>query len=243
MTHLPSIFRHCKTDAFLWEANIACDKYHPAHVFVSPRTPLFPLVCVSLFIFMRSPQYKRRGNLILPLSTPGDEHCGLSVAGDGVGYPSFPECFCQSCQFVFTAPCQYLPRLHSSGYTKYPRGELAWKMVHQMFGLLLLCQVGLRCKITHKLRSRCLHDMDLVSRLWFKTKWTQYLLFTSKPHQPSPHRATPAPFQIHTGWEGQGIPRSWHIKSLWLNEALALWSNSIRSHLIFHLEEDKFIEF
>lgn len=62
-----------------------------------------------------------------------------------------------------------------------------------MFGLLLPSQLGLRCKVTHKMRPRCLHDMSLVSRLWFNTEWLHYLLFIDEKSQHTIARSTTSP--------------------------------------------------
>lgn len=37
-------------------------------------------------------------------------------------------------------------------------------------------------KITRKQRTGCLHDIPSVSRLWFETKWTSYLLFCAQSY-------------------------------------------------------------
>lgn len=99
----------------------------------------------------------------------------------------FHKCFCKSCQFVFhcsmpTSSQVAFPWAHEESMRRIcsldTRQVSRWsvqKMSKQMFGLLSLCQLGLRCKVTHRLRSRCWHDIGLVSRSWFKTKWTHYL--------------------------------------------------------------------
>lgn len=74
----------------------------------------------------------------------------------------------------------------------------AQMMGKQMFGLLFLCHFGWKCEVTHKLRPRCLQDIGLVSRLWFISKWTLYLLFTAKKHEPATTMTTPL-FRLSQG--------------------------------------------
>lgn len=185
MMHLSSIFRRYKTGASLWEANLTtCDKNWPALVFVShsySSSLCLTIKFCRMTLCCNTTVCYCWGMTVVTLSFCSSRWHRSSI---------FPKCFCKSCQFVFASPCQYLPRLHSAGYTRNPCGGLAYEMGKQMFGLLLLCQLGPRCKITHRLGPVCLHDTDLVSRLWFTTKWTQYFLFTAKSHQPAATRTT-----------------------------------------------------
>lgn len=171
--------------ASLWEANLTtCDKNRPAPVFVSHSYSSSLCVTIKfcrMTLCCNTTVCYCWGMTVVTLSFCSSRWHRSSI---------FPKCFCKSCQFVFASPCQYLPRLHSAGYTRNPCGGLAYEMGKQMFGLLLLCQLGPRCKITHRLGPVCLHDTDLVSRLWFTTKWTQYFLFTAKAHQPAATRTT-----------------------------------------------------
>lgn len=119
----------------------------------------------------------------------------------------------------------------------------SFKMGKHIFGLLFLCQLGLRCKVTHKLRPRCLHDMCSVSSVRFETKWTHYLLFTVKNHGPACHHEDnhSSCFQFRTGSEGCGIPRRVQLA----HQVIVIrrtWFRSLRSHLIVHLQEDESIE-
>lgn len=99
----------------------------------------------------------------------GDEHCAISVDAEWHRSSIFSKCFCKSRQFIFGAPCQYIPRCRHPEYTRNSCGfavldgcQISWwvtqKMGKQMFGRLFLCQPRLQPNVTRKLRLRCLQD-------------------------------------------------------------------------------------
>lgn len=76
-----------------------------------------------------------RGNLSLPQFVSADKHCAISVGAAWRWSSIFSKCFCKSCQFIFVAPCQYIPRCRRPENTRNSCGFAVWTNVKFHDGL------------------------------------------------------------------------------------------------------------